>query len=142
MKTPGTIHLLRSKSIVVGGRTACGHMFNKRTMIGTGNPEDVSCRQCARTRYIQGVQGGNVDIPKAPPIVIYIGRAITFEYVNYKREHSTRNVVVVEFRYGTTPYHKKPQWLLHAFDTDKAAERTFAMNDISNVRFTVLHHVR
>lgn len=62
-------------------------------------------------------------------------KIIEFDYVNYKGEASLRKVLPQQLEYGTTPYHKEPQFLLRAFDLVKEVERTFAIKDMSNVRY-------
>jgi predicted DNA-binding transcriptional regulator YafY len=55
---------------------------------------------------------------------------VTFTYKNYRGETSVRLVRPVMVSFGTTGFHPEPQWLLHAWDVNKDAERTFAMKDI------------
>jgi predicted DNA-binding transcriptional regulator YafY len=57
---------------------------------------------------------------------------ITFTYKNYRGEISVRFVRPIMLSFGTTKYHLEPQWLLHAWDLNKEAERTFAMKDIKD----------
>jgi hypothetical protein len=55
---------------------------------------------------------------------------LRFVYTNWHGERSTRSVgTPLEIRFGTTKHHPDPQWLLDAFDLDKAAHRTFALKD-------------
>lgn len=56
-KTYGCIHLTR------GGRTACGRVFNRGTMIGCNNTLEVSCTKCIATRYWH-IQHGVEHKPK------------------------------------------------------------------------------
>ena len=58
---------------------------------------------------------------------------LQFEYKNWLGKVSKRKVIPYEVWYGNTEFHKKEQWLLRAFDTDKNAERNFALKDV--VRF-------
>jgi hypothetical protein len=58
--------------------------------------------------------------------------AIVFWYKNYKGEQGYRRAVPISIRYGTSDYHRAPQWLMLAFDTEKEAEREFAMADMSH----------
>ena len=55
---------------------------------------------------------------------------LQFEYKNWLGKISKRKVIPYEVWYGITEFHKKEQWLLRAFDTDKNAERNFALKDI------------
>lgn len=58
---------------------------------------------------------------------------IEFDYVNWKSIKGKRVVKILGFYYGSSEYHKEPQWLLRAKDLDKGEERIFAMRDMSNV---------
>ena len=66
------------------------------------------------------------------PRAIIDGPAVRFRYVNYKGEESIRTVFIYEggIRYGASEWHKTPQYLLLAYDTEKHADREFAMKDI------------
>ena len=50
-------------------------------------------------------------------------------YTNYRGEHSHRSIIPQRVWYGSTEYHPNPQWFLKAFDTDKQADRDFALCD-------------
>jgi predicted DNA-binding transcriptional regulator YafY len=54
-------------------------------------------------------------------------------YQNWKGEIAERSVQPLGLEYGSTEWHPEPQWLLRALDTEKGAERQFAMKDI--IRF-------
>jgi len=58
-------------------------------------------------------------------------KALRFWYVNYKGEHSHREVYPQGIRFGTTEYYPEPQWLLDAYDFEKKEGRTFAMARIN-----------
>lgn len=51
-------------------------------------------------------------------------------YRNYKGEVAQREIVPFSLRYGTSDHHPEPQWLLEAYDPQKAANRTFALKDV------------
>jgi predicted DNA-binding transcriptional regulator YafY len=55
---------------------------------------------------------------------------IEFTYKNYRGEIADRKVVPIKIYFGSTEYHKEPQWILKALDLDKNAERDFALLDI------------
>lgn len=57
---------------------------------------------------------------------------VTFIYKNYRGEISVRLVRPIMVAFGATSFHPEPQWLLHAWDMKKDAERTFAMKDIGD----------
>ena len=48
-------------------------------------------------------------------------------YTNYRGETAIRRFFPLYLWWGTTEWHSEPGWLLHAWDTDKKAERDFAM---------------
>jgi predicted DNA-binding transcriptional regulator YafY len=58
---------------------------------------------------------------------------VTFTYKNYRGETSVRLVRPIMVSFGTTAFHQESQWLLHAWDLNKDAERTFAMKDIKDL---------
>lgn len=52
---------------------------------------------------------------------------VTIDYTNWRGERSLRRVAPGRFYYGTSDWHPEPQWLMEAFDLDRAAVRTFAL---------------
>ena len=65
-------------------------------------------------------------------------KSIQFDYVNWKGKKSARNAEPVEIIYASNDYHPEKQWLLVAIDLDKGESRTFAMKDMSNVKYRKL----
>jgi len=65
---------------------------------------------------------------------IFYEKLITFEYINYRGEQSTRTAKVIKISYGETAYHSGDQWILSGYDYDKQENRDFAMKDMMNVR--------
>lgn len=62
-------------------------------------------------------------------------KAVIFEYVNHKNQCSTRRVIPYRFFFGLSSWHgSAQQWYMIAWDSDKKAERTFAMQQISDWR--------
>ena len=55
--------------------------------------------------------------------------SLRFIYTNWKGNVSERHVTPITIDWGSTEWHPEPQWLLHAFDLDKGAERHFALKD-------------
>ncbi|RWC28111.1 MAG: hypothetical protein EOS70_27755 [Mesorhizobium sp.] len=55
---------------------------------------------------------------------------LRFMYKNYRGEHAERRVLPRGFRFGTSEFHPKPQWLLLAYDLDKKALREFSFEEI------------
>ncbi len=62
------------------------------------------------------------------------GQRISFRYKNWRGETAERHAEVKEIWFGSTEYHRNPQWLMRAVDLEKGAERDFAMADMYNVR--------
>lgn len=61
---------------------------------------------------------------------IIFGVVNWFWYKNHRGEVSHRHVIPHSIRFGSTPYHKEPQWLLETFDVQKRDYRTFALSEI------------
>lgn len=59
--------------------------------------------------------------------------AIVFWYRNYKGEEGYRRAIPISIRYGTSEWHKEPQWLWLMDDTENSKRREFAMRDMSGV---------
>jgi hypothetical protein len=51
-------------------------------------------------------------------------------YLNYRNEISMRYIVPIAQRYGTSNWHKDPQWLMIAYDVEKKDYREFALRDM------------
>lgn len=58
-------------------------------------------------------------------------QVVRFEYTNYKGEKARRLVIPGRIWFGSTVYHTKEQWLLHAWDINKGEVRDFAWGDMS-----------
>lgn len=52
-------------------------------------------------------------------------------YKNHKGDRSWRKISPTRMEFKTTTWHPEAQWILVAWDVDKAVERGFAMKDIS-----------
>ena len=65
----------------------------------------------------------NISAPKT---------TVTFTYRNYRGEISVRLMRPIMVAFGANGFHPEPQWLLHGWDINRDAERTFAMKDISD----------
>jgi predicted DNA-binding transcriptional regulator YafY len=55
---------------------------------------------------------------------------VRIDYVNYRGERSLRNIVPQRCYLGEVEWHPGPQWIIDAWDVDKAAVRSFAVCDI------------
>ncbi len=44
-----------------------------------------------------------------------------------------RTVRVIRLSYGSTEWHREPQWLLEALDVEKGAVRMFAVRDMAPI---------
>ena len=60
--------------------------------------------------------------------------AVAFEYRNHRGVEATRRVHPVRILYGRTEWHREEQWLMEAWDAERRATRTFAMQDIRGWR--------
>ncbi len=54
---------------------------------------------------------------------------ITMRYTNWRGETAMRTIRPLRLRYDATEWHPEPGWLLTAWDTEKDAERDFALSD-------------
>lgn len=57
------------------------------------------------------------------------GEPVTLTYTNYRGETAQRTIIPKSVRFGSTEWHPEPQWLLLAYDSDKGADREFALRD-------------
>jgi predicted DNA-binding transcriptional regulator YafY len=55
---------------------------------------------------------------------------VLIDYTNHRGEHRERRILPGRIYFGSTKWHKEPQWLLKAWDLEKNAARDFAMADI------------
>lgn len=61
---------------------------------------------------------------------------LAVEYTNYRGETAIRTIVPQQIWYGSTEYHPEPQWLVTAFDVERAVGRDFALKDMRPVKET------
>lgn len=55
---------------------------------------------------------------------------VFIDYTNHAGVCSRRSILPINIWWGKTAWHPVEQWLLHAIDNDKNAERDFAMVNI------------
>lgn len=55
---------------------------------------------------------------------------VQITYRNWKGVIGVRQITPINIWFGSTEWHKNPQWLLKAIDIEKKEERDFAMKDI------------
>lgn len=55
---------------------------------------------------------------------------VVIDYTNWRGERSLRTIRPVKMFFGLNEFHPGEQWLLHAIDVEKNADRVFAMKDI------------
>lgn len=67
-------------------------------------------------------------------VAIVNGDTLEFTYTNYKGETSVRRCVVNGWLYGSNKWHTENQFLLNGFDLDKGQNRSYAINDMTNVK--------
>lgn len=58
------------------------------------------------------------------------GRAVRFVYKNYRGEIRLRRAKPLTVFWGSNRWHPDEQWLMHAYDLEKKAHRTFALAGI------------
>ncbi len=61
------------------------------------------------------------------------GDTLYIEYTNHRGETAVRRVEPRNLRYGRSAFHTGCQWFLEAYDAERAAERSFAVLDISRI---------
>lgn len=54
---------------------------------------------------------------------------VSLVYRNHRGEVATRRLRPKHIWFGSTEWHREPQWLLEAFGLDKQAVRDFALRD-------------
>jgi hypothetical protein len=62
------------------------------------------------------------------------GDYVTFTYTNYKGETSERKAFYMDVLYGATKYHPEEQFFMVGVDYDKVAIRTYAVENMANIR--------
>lgn len=72
------------------------------------------------------------DLPKKFPTDC--DDEVVIDYTNWRGERAERKVLPVSIRFGRSRWHDEPQWLLLAYDRDRAQEREFAMAQIHSWR--------
>lgn len=65
----------------------------------------------------------------SPPVDL---EPVSLTYTNWRGETSARSIIPQFVWFGSTAWHLKPQWMLRAFDVEKAAERDFALKDFGS----------
>lgn len=68
-------------------------------------------------------------------------QVVAFEYINHQGHMARRRVLPERIWFGSTDWHREPQWLLEGFDCDRQAVRCFAMRDIRNFAPDTASHV-
>ena len=59
---------------------------------------------------------------------------IIIDYVSWTGVRSERRIIPKRIHFSESKWHGAAQWLLDAWDVDKAVERSFAMKDIKSWR--------
>lgn len=57
-------------------------------------------------------------------------RTIQFEYTNHEGKTAIRRAIPQSLNFDSNHYHTTPQWLLHCWDLDRKAHRTFALTEM------------
>ena len=130
-RTPGTTykdeirHIVASSNIDVMWVKACDNTQNlsEERIALLPVDEQVRVREMGIKRYVPSRDFLLRTITAAHPR--------TFVYTNWLGETSERTVEPKSLRLGSTEYHMEQQWLLLAYDTQRKADREFAVGDIS-----------
>lgn len=56
-----------------------------------------------------------------------MAKFVTIDYTNHRGERQERYVRPIRLEWGANEWHATPQWLLVAHDSEKNAERHFAL---------------
>lgn len=59
-----------------------------------------------------------------------VARVAKIDYVNWRGERATREILPIRIEWGSNEWHPTPQWLLVALDMRRAEIRSFAMAGI------------
>lgn len=62
-----------------------------------------------------------------------VGESVAVIYCNWRGETAERRIVPLHLWFGSTKWHKEPQWFMHAIDVGKNEERDFAIRDMRPV---------
>lgn len=54
-------------------------------------------------------------------------RPLRVMYTNHRGETEIRMITPTGVKFGTTPHHDVPQWLMDCYDHDRKAPRTYAL---------------
>ena len=71
----------------------------------------------------------NIAAQTIPPAPRPEGEPVTLTYTNWRGETTQRTITPKCIWWGATYWNPEPQWLLTAFDTEKQADRDFALKD-------------
>lgn len=73
--------------------------------------------------------------------LVHSERVLRMTYTNYRGERAMRRVVPERVWFGATDWHPTAQWLLDAFDLDRNACRSFALQDVESFMPDTEEHV-
>lgn len=59
---------------------------------------------------------------------------VVIDYTNWRKQRRSRKIVPISVRFGSSDYHREPQWLLQALDLETGKEKEFSMKDIHSWR--------
>jgi hypothetical protein len=59
-------------------------------------------------------------------------QSVDILYKNWRGEVAVRRILPETIFFGSSSWHPTPQWLLHAYDTERQAYRDFAIQDIAS----------
>jgi GTPase SAR1 family protein len=73
---------------------------------------------------------GTLVSPIPPAIEPAVGNEVSIVYMNWRGKLTERTIQPLNIWFGSTEWHKEPQWFLKAMDIAKESERDFALKDI------------
>lgn len=93
---------------------------------GRGEAVDEIARNLLRkTLLLNPTADGELDVPTS-----FREQAVAVDYTNWRGERGTRRIVPWRVFWGANDWHPEPGWLLEAFDVEKHAPRTFALESV------------
>lgn len=79
------------------------------------------------------------DRPAIGEFEVDLDRLVELDYTNHRGERAVRRVQPLGLRFESTEWHPEPQWVLQAFDLDRRAERSFALQDVHSWNPAAVH---
>lgn len=88
----------------------------------------IAAQLAAAKAYLRQVDAQTHAAPTMP------AEELLIDYVNHRGERRWRRVLPHRIWFGSTTWHKAPQWLMQAEDLDRSQRRDFAMSSILGMK--------